>query len=146
MSWKQIPNFDNYNVNHKGKIKNLKTNKIVNGSLNSEGYRRVTLCNNGLRKDFYIHRIVASVFVDNPNNYDEVHHINSKRDDNRSCNLKWVTHAENMKYIYDKDFKYKSFRYNNQQAPIKIKRHVLHRIQEEEVSIDGSRNLSLQYA
>jgi hypothetical protein len=121
MSWKTIPGYDNYMINHNGKLKNVKRNKIVKGSLNEEGYRRVTLSRPGCRRAFYVHRIVASVFVDNPFMYNEVHHINGKRDDNRSCNLRWVTHFENIQFIYNKMFGLVTSKYKNTKEPIPIK-------------------------
>jgi hypothetical protein len=90
-----------YEVSHTGKIRNVISKKLVVGSLNQDGYRKVGLIgNNSYRSWFYVHRLVAMHFVPNPNGYVEVHHKNGKRDDNRSSNVMWVTHAENMKYIY----------------------------------------------
>jgi len=115
MAWKSHPSYPNYLVNHLGKVKNINTGKIVSGSLNESGYRRVTFYKNKRPRSFYLHRIVAFLFCDNPRNLNEVHHINGKRDDNRSCNLQFVTRQENMKFVYIKhraDYRHK----NEQQA------------------------------
>lgn len=120
MSWKTIPSFPNYECSHKGKIRNKKTNKIVGGYLNESGYRRCCLTNDKTKKQLYVHRIVAFTFITNPDNYDEVHHINGKRDDNRSSNLMWVTHQINMKFIYDKTFNNRFYQYKNQKLPINL--------------------------
>lgn len=42
-----------------------------------------------------IHRIVAELFVPNPDNKPCVDHINGDRHDNRAVNLRWVTYKEN---------------------------------------------------
>lgn len=42
-----------------------------------------------------LHRIVAELFIPNPNNKPEVDHINTIATDNRACNLRWVTRSEN---------------------------------------------------
>ena len=44
---------------------------------------------------FFIHRAVAELFVPNPENKPCVDHINTVTTDNRACNLRWVTQAEN---------------------------------------------------
>lgn len=39
---------------------------------------------------FYIHRLVADAWVDNPNGFDQVTHINGDNKDNSADNLAWV--------------------------------------------------------
>lgn len=43
-----------------------------------------------------MHRIVAELFIPNPENKPCVDHINCNKHDNRSVNLRWVTYSENM--------------------------------------------------
>ena len=44
---------------------------------------------------FAIHRAVAELFIPNPENKPFVDHINTIKQDNRACNLRWVTYKEN---------------------------------------------------
>ena len=43
-----------------------------------------------------VHRIVAQLFIPNPENKPCVDHINCNKQDNRIENLRWVTYSENM--------------------------------------------------
>lgn len=62
----------------------------------NDGYQMV----NASRPPQYVHRLVAETWIDNPNHYEQVNHINGDKDDNRVENLEWVTHSENMRHAY----------------------------------------------
>lgn len=53
------------------------------------------------RRSVLLHRIIASVFLNQPFYNDfEVNHINGDRLDNRACNLEYVTRKENMSHAF----------------------------------------------
>ena len=62
------------------------------------GYMYVTLSNNKKRKTIKVHRLVAEAFLDNPNSYPCVNHIDSNRKNNNVSNLEWVTYKQNMEH------------------------------------------------
>ena len=66
--------------------------KLLRVTQNSHGYNRVFIKG----KYHRVARLVATAFVDNPNDRKEVDHINTIRTDDRVENLRWVTHKENM--------------------------------------------------
>jgi len=49
----------------------------------------------------YVHRLVALHFVDNPDGYNVVHHIDHNKSNNRWDNLVWCTHEQNIKWYHE---------------------------------------------
>ena len=98
--WKVIKDFPRYMISSYGRVFSTKRNKILK-PYNSHGYCVVDL---GERRDnrraSYVHRLVADAFISNPDNKEEVNHINSVRHDNRVENLEWVTPSENVKHAW----------------------------------------------
>jgi len=110
MKWRFIRDYPNYLICEDGRVYNIKTNKLVNGFLNSQSYRRVCLSNKSGRRFFYVHRVVAANFCHNPNNHIEVHHKDHNRFNNHKSNLKWVSRQENMHYVHYRYLPYKNDR------------------------------------
>jgi uncharacterized iron-regulated protein len=96
--YKPITNYETlYEISYNGLIKNLKTNKITRGwKHNTYGHRKVRLYKNNVAKDFYLHRLVAIEFIDNPHQNIYINHIDNNPDNNNSENLEWCTHQQNM--------------------------------------------------
>ena len=53
----------------------------------------------------YVHVLVAETFLDNPQNLKEIDHINSKKDDNRVENLRWISRFDNASEPNQKSYK-----------------------------------------
>ena len=105
--WKDVPGYEGlYQVSNVGRVKSVY--RIIN---RNRGYvarkevilkpcirRRylfVQLSKNGKQKNFFVHRLVAMAFIDNPKNYPQIDHINGDKYNNSVDNLRWVTAKEN---------------------------------------------------
>lgn len=85
-----------YKIDIEGNVYSKHSNKLLKGAIEDKGYRRLCLMVNGVRKNLYLHRLIASAFKPNPNNYQFVDHINGIRTDNRIDNLNWVNAQQNQ--------------------------------------------------
>ena len=62
-----------------------------------KGYPILTLGRSN-RSRVRVHRLVATAFVDNPNNYETVNHIDRDKLNNNYSNLEWCTREYNVKH------------------------------------------------
>ena len=93
--WKEIQGFEGlYEVSSHGRVRNLRTGRILGDRYDGAGYKAVLLDG----KNYYIHRLVALAFLDNPNNLPQVNHIDEKKDNNDISNLEWCTASQNQRH------------------------------------------------
>lgn len=67
------------------------------GSIDSLGYLNFTFN----QKRFLAHRVIAKVFIPNPDNLPCVNHKNGIKTDNHIDNLEWCTWSQNHQHAYD---------------------------------------------
>lgn len=102
--WKDIKGYEGlYQVSNLGRVKSLGNNKtkkekIMKPSVNKSGYLLICLSKNGYIKNYFLHRLVAQAFIQNPNNLAQVNHKNEIKDDNRPENLEWCDQKYNNNY------------------------------------------------
>lgn len=102
--WKDIPGYEGlYLVSNYGQIKSLISGKFIKHNIIPNGYHVVHLYRNGRRKALYVHRIVAGVFIDNPNNLSDVDHINEDKNNNSVDNLQWLSNRDNTRKSQKKE-------------------------------------------
>jgi hypothetical protein len=93
--YKKIQNYENYSVSSFGNVRNDVTNKILKPGINGHGYYHVNLRKNSKMNNVRIHRLIATAFIDNPNNKPCVDHVDNNRLHNDIKNLRWCTIREN---------------------------------------------------
>lgn len=97
--WKAVEGYEGlYEISDNGNVRNVVTNKVLSQRGNGNGYIRIELWKDGKGCKFYVHRLVANAFIDNPNGKPEVNHIDGNRGNNKVDNLEWVTSSENTRH------------------------------------------------
>lgn len=85
-----------------GEIKGVwKKQQIKNQTNNRDGYKTSKLCKEGKCRRLTIHRLVAKAFLENPNGYSQVNHIDGNKENNRVDNLEWCSPSANIKHAYE---------------------------------------------
>lgn len=94
----QIKGFENYIINRNGIIYNTRSGHQKQPTSNNNGYLYVDLYNNGNRKRFFVHRLVAKSFIPNPQNKPYINHIDGNPQNNNIKNLEWCSPLENVEH------------------------------------------------
>ena len=94
--YKLIPGYPGYAVSTWGNVSNTETGCILKTQETKKGYLRVDLFDeDGNRKHWKVHRLVAMAFIPNPDEKQQVNHIDGNKKNNSVSNLEWVTDEEN---------------------------------------------------
>lgn len=108
--WMPVAGFPLYEVSSWGRVRNSETSRIVKDSAKGDwGHRKVTLVRgdrlrkSGNRKDFPVHRLVASHFVQNNEEMPEVRHLDGVAGNNCVWNLAWGTSEDTYSYKWGVD-------------------------------------------
>ena len=96
-NWLPIVGYENYEVSDLGRVKNVKSSRILKPQLNSLGYFHVALWENKNKKQNMIHRLVLQTFLPIVE-MKEVNHKNHNKNDNRLENLEWCSRSENQRF------------------------------------------------
>ena len=95
--WKVIElNGMTYRVSNYGEVQGSRGK--LTPRLDKDGYLVITVGNAKGGKTAKVHRLVAQLFIPNPNNLPEVNHKDRNRANPTMDNLEWTTHKENVSH------------------------------------------------
>lgn len=112
--WRFIQGYgDRYLVSNFGRVKSVKmwdvnamayvpADRLMTPTDNGHGYLIVSLRDGKKRKNHYVHRLVATAFVDNPRSLKYVNHIDFNTRNNAANNLEWCTQRDNILHSCDR--------------------------------------------
>ena len=100
--WKIIEGYTDYQISNYGIVKSTKFNKerILKSGLTKDGYLHVLLSNKNIKKQIYVHRLIANAFIHNTDNKPCVNHKDENKLNNCIDNLEWCTYSENHKHAF----------------------------------------------
>jgi hypothetical protein len=107
--WKDIAGYEGmYQINHKAEVRSFKSGvwKTIKDREDGLGYRMITLCKKGIRKNYKVHRLIMESFKPNKDNKPQVNHLNGDKSDNKLENLEWATSSENSLHAYRNKLNY----------------------------------------
>lgn len=91
--WKPVQFNPKYEISDQGQVRKIGGSELrIFWNL---GYQYVNFnC-----RSYAIHRLVATHFLENPNHYRYIFHVDGNKSNNSASNLRWASGQENMKNI-----------------------------------------------
>ena len=113
--WKPAVGYESsYMVSNLGRVKTIPRRVMThnNGYIdipeliktqpkNNQGYAQVGLKHNGVSSRVFVHRLVATTFIPNPNNLPCVNHKDEDITNNCVDNLEWCSYTDNLVHSYE---------------------------------------------
>ena len=112
--WKDITGYEEaYKISDSGEVwskdrmcvdskgrKRFREGQRLNPDIAPNGYYRVTLAKNEKKKQKYLHRLLAELFIPNPLNLPQVNHKDGNKLNCKIENLEWVSVQDNVIHAY----------------------------------------------
>ena len=90
-----IPGYeDKYAATIEGQIYSFIREEFIVATRNKDGYLQLRLGSDS----WYLHRIIATTFIPNPNNYIEINHKDENKENCHMDNLEWCDRIYNVNY------------------------------------------------
>jgi hypothetical protein len=119
LEWRDIKGYEGlYQISNYGDVKRLQhlafrqkqgnfmlDEMILKACVTPYGYLRIQLSNNGLKKNHFVHRLVAEAFIENIENQPIVNHKDGNKKNNFYKNLEWCDNSENQLHAYKNELR-----------------------------------------
>jgi hypothetical protein len=89
-------------INSRHNTPALRKGRVCKLVKDTKGYLVIRICIANIQKTVRVHRIIAEVFIPNPENKPTVNHKDLDRTNNNVENLEWATVSENIKHSQTK--------------------------------------------
>lgn len=97
--WKDIEGYEGiYQVSNLGRVKSLRSSKLLKQYVNNQGYAQVTLSLNNVRCLKRVSRLVGCAFLNKNELQTQINHIDENKLNNTVDNLEWVTPKDNINH------------------------------------------------
>jgi len=103
-----------YQINRNGEVYSIKRKLLMKPTINSHGYLTLGLRKNNKYNYKKIHLLLANQFIENPNNYDLIDHIDKIKTNNNLENLRWIDYSGNNR---------NRAKYKNNNYPIGVRKN-----------------------
>ena len=102
--WKDIPGYEGlYKISDSGIVESIRRYGCSGGIISpqrSRGYPSIKLCKNNIIIRHTIHKLVASAFLEKPDFYECINHIDGNKLNNHYSNLEYTTFKLNSQHAW----------------------------------------------
>lgn len=118
---KQHPSISHLYITEDGLVFSTKSNKFLSVCKTKTGYLGFATRLFGRKSPcqfLRVHRLVADVYVNNPDNKPFVNHLDGNKENNHFSNLEWVSAKENVQHAYLLGLSCGKAKYDNAQCSV----------------------------
>lgn len=107
--WRSKEDFSGYEISNLGAVRSIdryiedtmgrrqfRAGKLMKQKVDDDGYYQIRISDDNKKPHYFrVHRLVAELFIDNPDDLPVVNHKDGNKKNNKVDNLEWATHHEN---------------------------------------------------